>query len=380
MLKLAEKWLNNTITPAERNEFDQWYNSFDDTVHEINSNEGEADFRERIKKQIFSQANINQPGNKSAISLYSWLGLAAALLMFAAAGTYFLLNKKSAPAYYTQTIKHDLLPGRNKAILILAGGHTITLNDVSTGQIATEGAVAISKAGDGKVVYNSAGTITPQNSNAVAYNTLSTPRGGQYTLTLSDGTKVWLNAASSIKFPTVFQGSSREVEITGEAYFEVTHNPARPFRVITNNQKVEVLGTHFDVNAYTDEPDIKTTLLQGRIKVTTKNQNATLNPGQQTQVNTEVSGAAITVNTLQNANEAIAWKNGFFEFNQAGVESVMRQISRWYDVKVTYNGKIPDKTFSGTIARNVNASQVLEILSYSGLHFKIEDKKIIITP
>jgi transmembrane sensor len=376
MIKLAEKWLNNTITPDEKDEFDQWYNSFDDTVHETDANEGEDDFRERVKKSIFTQAGISQADRKPALTIYSWLGMAAALILFAAAGAYFFINTKSTRVDYARHKKQDLIPGSNKAVLTLAGGRTVILNDASEGSIASEGAVAISKAGEGKVVYNSTG----KTSNVVAFNTLTTPRGGQYSVTLSDGTKVWLNAASSIKFPTVFNGNSREVEITGEAYFEVAHNAAKPFRVVSNNQKVEVLGTHFDVNAYADESDIKTTLFEGKVEVSTKNKNATLHPGQQAQMKTTGAGAAIAVNTLQHAEEIIAWKNGFFEFNQSGVQDIMRQVARWYDVEVTYAGQIPDKTFSGTIARNVNASQLLEILSYSGLHFKIEGKKIIITP
>ena len=380
MIKLAEKWLNNTITPHEKDEFDQWYNSFDDTVHETGSNEGEASLRERVKKHIFTQAGISQANHKSALSIYSWLGLAAALILFAAAGAYFIINTKSTQVDYTRHKKQDLIPGSNKAVLTLAGGRTVILNDASKGSIASEGAVAISKAGEGKVVYNSAGTTSTQKNYLVAFNTLTTPRGGQYSVTLSDGTKVWLNAASSIKFPTVFNGNSREVEITGEAYFEVAHNAAKPFRVISNNQKIEVLGTHFDVNAYADESDIKTTLFEGKVKVSTKNKNATLYPGQQAQIKTADAEAAIAVNTLQHAEETIAWKNGFFEFNQSDVQTIMRQVARWYDVEITYTGQIPDKTFSGTIARNVNASQLLEILSYSGLHFKIEGKKIIVTP
>ncbi len=378
MIKLAEKWLNGTITPEEKNEFDRWYNSFDDTVYETDSSKGEIQLRERIKKQIFSQAHITHPDKQPIRSLYYWLGLAAALLLFAAAGAWFFTSTKPAPGHYSRYKKQDLLPGSDKATLTLAGGRIIMLNNASDGPIASEGVVEISKAAGGKVIYNSAAITARQKGNAFTYNTLTTPRGGQYSLTLTDGTKVWLNAASSIKFPTSFAGNSREVTVTGEAYFEVAHNPARPFRVIINNQQIEVLGTHFNVNAYADEPDIKTTLLEGSVKVINKNRTATLYPGQQALV--DHAGTVIAVKTLPNAHEIIAWKNGFFEFNQASTATIMRQVARWYDVEVTYSGKLPDKTFSGTIARDVNASQLLEILSYSGLHFKIEGKKIMVLP
>lgn len=380
IIQLAQKWLDGTITPEEKDEFDQWYNAFDDTVHETGSHEGEAGLRERIKNQIFSQADIPQPDKGPARPVPYWLGLAATLLLFALAGAYFLIRAKPAPAYDARVPKQDLLPGGNKAMLTLSGGQTIILNDASNGRIASEGSVAISKAGDGSVVYKKAGVNAAQKNKAVPLNTLSTPKGGQYHLTLADGTKVWLNAASSIQFPAVFQGSAREVAVTGEVYFEVAHNPAQPFRVTANDQQIEVLGTHFDVNAYTDEPDTRTTLLEGKVKIISKNQNAILHPGQQAQIRLAGAGAPIAIKTLRNAEEVIAWKNGFFEFDQAGVTSIMRQVARWYDVQVIYSGRIPDKTFSGTIARNANASQLLEILSYSGLHFKIEGKKVIITP
>lgn len=377
LLLLAEKWLNGTITPEEKSEFDLWYNSFDDKAYEPKSSEGEVRLRERLKDQLLAQAHIVSQRTPNEPGRYFWLGLAASLILVATMAVYFLKNNH-APAQ-PALAKQELMPGGNKAVLTLASGRKIILNDAASGHIAHEAGVTVSKTADGKVIYDRPDTAIA-GAKAVTYNILTTPRGGQYQLTLADGTKVWLNAASSIKFPAVFNGTSREVEITGEAYFEVAHNAAKPFRVMTGNQQVEVLGTHFDVNAYADEPTVKTTLFQGSVKVTDEDHTAVLKPGEQAQLKMLAGVASIAVNTPQDMDEVIAWKNGLFEFNQADVASIMRQVARWYDVEIIYPNKISGKTFSGSISRQVNASQLLDILSYSGLHFKIDGKKIIVTP
>ncbi len=304
-----------------------------------------------------------------------WLrvAVAAAVLLFFLTSLYFVLNT-AGHSSNAVVYKTDIKPGNNKAILTLANGKTIVLTGSKNGQLANDGNAVINKAGDGELVYNANDTA---NVNAVAYNTMTTPRSGQYHLVLADGTNVWLNAESSITYPTVFSGNERRVKITGEAYFEVAHNAVKPFRVVTSGQTVEVLGTHFNVNAYANEPLIKTTLLEGSVKVTQNANTAILVPGQQAQAN----HTSEDIKVIENADmdEAIAWKNGLFQFNKASIESIMRQASRWYNVDVSYNdNKKPVKTFTGNISRNSNLSQLLKILSYTGSRFEINGNRIIV--
>jgi hypothetical protein len=269
---------------------------------------------------------------------------------------------------------HEIVPGGNKAILTLANGSKVVLNSAANGNIASQGNTTIKKLSNGVVAYNKNNSIVTPPA-AIAYNTMSTPRGGQYHLILADGTNVWLNAASSIKFPVVFNGNQRKVQITGEAYFEVAHDKTKPFRVESDGQTVEVLGTHFNVNTYADENDIKTTLLEGSVKIKAGNKSYLLKPGEQS----HLKNGDVSI-TQADMDEALAWKNGVFHFNDAGIESVMKQISRWYDVDVKYEGKIKERTFSGEISMNVNASQILDAMRFKKINYTIEGKTITVKP
>jgi transmembrane sensor len=262
----------------------------------------------------------------------------------------------------------------------LANGSQVILNGAKNGAIAKQGNTTINKTEDGTVVYNKTSSNKGSSSAGLEYNELSTPRGGQYHLTLSDGTNVWLNAASSIKYPTAFKGNIRQVEITGEAYFEVVHNSSKPFRVMANGQIVQVLGTHFNINAYRDEPSIKTTLIQGAVKVSKGTISAILKPGQQSALTDAGNSSTIRVSDHVNTDQVLAWTNGRFSFNNADIKTGMREIGRWYDVDIVYEGNVPNIVFIGEIYRNVNLSKVLEILRYSKVNFRIEGKKIIVTP
>ncbi|GAA3958536.1 FecR family protein [Mucilaginibacter dorajii] len=268
----------------------------------------------------------------------------------------------------------QIIPGGNKAILTLANGKQVVLNGAANGNIASQANISVKKLADGLVAYNDGPNANDQQS-VTTYNTMSTPRGGQYHVILADGTNVWLNAASSIKFPVAFNGNERRVQITGEAYFEVAHDKTKPFRVESNGQTVEVLGTHFNVNAYADENEVKTTLLEGSVKVTAGDKSYLLKPGEQSQLKNGVVNI-----TDGDTDEATAWKNGIFHFNDASIESVMRQLSRWYNVDVKYEGKIKERTFSGEISMNVNASQILDAMSFKKIHYSIEGKTIIVRP
>jgi ferric-dicitrate binding protein FerR (iron transport regulator) len=266
------------------------------------------------------------------------------------------------------------VPGSNKATLTLANGTVIVLEDEKNGVLSQQGNAKILKLNSGQLAYNTA--RQPAAGSPAAFNTLSTPRGGQYQLTLADGTVVWLNAASSITFPAAFSGKERSVTLSGEAYFEIAANASQPFIVKVGNMQVKVLGTHFNVMAYGDEQTMNTTLLEGAVKVAGATGEVLLQPGQQ--VKMDHAGALRVV--AANLDEVIAWKNGIFSFNNAGIEEVMRQIARWYDAEVVYPDGIPQDRFQGEINRNADISTVLKILETSGVKFTVRGHKILVQP
>lgn len=308
---------------------------------------------------------------------------------------YFWFQGKPKPAttpIAKTTAPTDVLPGGNKAILKLSDGSTIVLDNAHNGVLATQGAVQIEKQ-EGQLEYKQGNAEA-----AVAYNTLSTPAGGQFQLKLPDGSRVWLNAASSITYPTAFTGNERRVTITGEGYFEVTPVRLRsgqkmPFKVTIQSAgeehqrstEVEVLGTHFNINAYDDEAVVKTSLLEGKVKVvngersmvngSANKQSAILKPGQQAQISGQ---GQLQVKDNADMEEVVAWKNGEFLFQKADIGTLMRQVARWYDIEVSYpNGKPKDK-FTGKIGRNVNLSQLLEILKYSEVRFELKGRTLVV--
>jgi ferric-dicitrate binding protein FerR (iron transport regulator) len=313
-----------------------------------------------------------------------WLRIAAAaaIIFVAGAGTYFLIRTPKTEIAKTENTKpagkQDVAPGGNKAVLTLANGNTIILDNAANGTLASEGNAKVVKTSNGQLVYNAQAGET---SAAITFNTLSTPRGGQYQLSLPDGSKVWLNSASSITFPTAFTGDERKVSITGEAYFEIVPVPLRsgkkmPFKVEKSNVTVEVLGTHFNVNAYDDEDAMKTTLLEGSVKVSKDAASVILKPGEQTSVSHKSQPSQpIPVQT----DEVMAWKNGLFHFENADIKTVMRQLSRWYDIEVEYKGDFKNDTLVMEVPRNTNLSDVLKVIeSTAGLKLKIEGKKVTV--
>ncbi|OJW61053.1 MAG: hypothetical protein BGO55_31635 [Sphingobacteriales bacterium 50-39] len=298
---------------------------------------------------------------------------AASLLLIIITG-YFWLRPRHTPiegrSASVPVAARDVAPGGDKAILTLANGATIVLDNAQNGAIAQQGATSITQLTGGQLTYN-----TPAKAASVGYNTISTPLGGQYKVTLPDQSKVWLNSGSSLRFPTAFTSTVREVSITGEAYFEVADNKSMPFHVKVNDMDVTVLGTHFNIMAYQDEDLVKTTLLQGAVRVNRENQSVMLTPGQQAQ-----AGKGLRVISDANTEEAVAWKEGLFEFNSAGIEMVMRTLARWYNVDIRYEGSKTGNRLTGKIRRDSNLSDVLQILSTSGYHFKIEGKTILVLP
>ncbi|ACU60361.1 FecR family protein [Chitinophaga pinensis] len=365
---LAQKWQEGTITAEEREEFEKWYNNFDNSL-EINSDESQTAMEQRLYSLIAQKGNIR---TKQTIK-WPRLAAAASILLCLSIGSYYYIRQGEVKQA-AKVINQDVSPGSNKATLTLSNGQQISLNDAGNGPLAVQGNTNITKTSDGNLAYEPADKHTPVSA-SIIYNTVTTPLGGQYHLSLADGSEVWLNAGSSIKYPTSFNGTERKVEITGEVYFEIAHNAAKPFRVLTSQQVVEVLGTHFNVNAYLDETDIKTTLLEGSVKVTGSNNTKIIQPGEQAVLNS--NGLNVTKADLE---EAVAWKNGEFRFNDEKIGSIMRKLSRWYDIEVTFKGPVPEEGFNGKISRYKNISQALKMLEKTkAVHFQIEGKKVVVT-
>jgi ferric-dicitrate binding protein FerR (iron transport regulator) len=298
-----------------------------------------------------------------------WMPIAASVLILLSLGFYLLLTKQDVKQNSVHVA--NILPGGNKAFLTLANGNKIILNNAKNGSIATQGNVTILKVADGQLSYAAKGKGDAEE----GLNTITTPKGGQYQLILADGTKVWLNAMSSLSFPAVFKGAERKVELTGEAYFEVAKNKAMPFIVKSSFQAVRVLGTHFDVNAYADESSIKTTLLEGSVEVNTQYTKTIIEPGQQSVAGVQGGLLKKDVDT----EKEVAWKNGIFSFNGDDLKTIMRQVSRWYNVDVSYSGTISDEKFHGEISRFSNLGDVLKILELYQVHFEQRDNNLIVS-
>ena len=379
LLDLIEKYEKDLATTAEAEELDQWYDSFEqEDGYVAQMEEGErAVFGQRLFGQIDQQIeeSLSRPILKFQ-PVFRWLVAAMILIAF---GLYFYPGfREDGKVIYPSQYASKILPGGNKAILTLSDGSEISLTDAENGALTKQSGIKITKTADGQLVYDASAS----RSSSEASNTITTPRGGQYQVNLPDGTKVWLNAASSLKFPLTFTDQeNRIVALSGEAYFEVAKNKHQPFKVITTvrpdqegrEQIIEVLGTHFNVNAYPDEESIVTTLLEGSIRL---NNKLTLKPNQQS-IFAYDHFHVVPADT----EEAVAWKNGYFMFANEDLRSIMRKISRWYNLEIVYQGKTTDNTFIGTVSRFKEVSEVLNILELTKtVHFKIEGRKITVMP
>lgn len=328
--------------------------------------------------QEMLQAILQQGQRQTLVRSPFWRIAAAAIFILAIGGAIWLWNRplKKTPQVAEKNIGHDVGPGGNKAVLTLANSHRIILDSAANGILAKQGRMDIVKLANGQLEYRGS-------DNTGSLNTLTTPYGGQYRLTLPDGTAVWLNAASSITYPTAFTGRERRVDITGEVYFEVVHNEKMPFRVKAGNAIIEDIGTHFNVNTYGDEPTLKTTLLEGAVKISIGNNTEILKPGQQAQSNPDIAGAAGKISIISDIDidKAVAWKNNLFIFSGDDIPAIMRQLERWYNVKAQYKGDITGMHFSGIISRNNNISQVLKMLeSTEKIKFGVEGTKVTVMP
>ena len=374
ILQIIEQLQRGVATTAEIRELDEWYeqSATDARYAEGLSSSEKLQAKDKmlsaINTKIFS---FESPAKK--ISLYNIIGklsIAAAVFVIAFAGFYFYQQQNRQRLVEIANTK--ITPGKNKAVLTLGNGEKISLTDASNGQIAIQSGIKIVKTKSGQLIYEISGTA---DNVTVEYNSIEAPVGGQWQVILPDQSRVWLNALSSITYPTRFTNGERRVKITGEAYFEIAHHKNMPFRVQSKGQTVEVLGTHFNVAAYSDEKLMKTTLLEGSVKISNHGRTALLIPGQQAQVDDQ----SLKVTNHIDLDDVIAWKNGYFKFNE-NVESIMNKIARWYNVEVVYEYKPDTKIgFGGEISRNRDLKEVLETIEYSGkVHFRTEGRRIIV--
>lgn len=391
-LRILSKYRRGEATDAEKEFLHSYYNLFDarESPLEIISTTEKESLKDSMKKELQRQIALDRKGEVRDLhrrrSVLHWMAAAVVLVVSALAIWFYQNNEKRistrnlAEANPVKAKRQDIAPGGNKATLTLADGSSVVLDNAGAGLVADQSGASVNKTKDGELIYSPHET---NNSSAISYNTVSIPRGGQYSLVLSDGTKVWLNSASSIRFPTIFSDNERRIEVTGEAYFEVSHVFSKagdriPFIVSSRDQEIKVLGTHFNISAYEDEEHTSTTLLEGSVIVKaagSTGKEVKLQPGQQAVVNPASSSIRVQDADLE---KAVAWKNGYFKFDKEDLPAIMRQVSRWYDVDVEYRGKVQSDQFVGKIRRTAYVSGVLRILELSNVNCHIEGRKIIV--
>ena len=368
LLQILEKIRQGTATQQEYDFFKAYYDFHEilpSHTEELTEHEMESlklGIRHNIFKEIYED---HKPVSSRVTRFPGWLRIAAVFIIVAGSVAYLWSSLGNSKAHEITSAKNsgDIKPGGNKAVLTLSDGNTILLDSAVAGQLALQGNANVIKSAAGKITYR----LNGKDDELIRMNTLSTPKGGQYQVTLPDGTNVWLNALSSITYPVAFKGKDRKVNVTGEAYFEVARDKTKPFIVVTPKDQITVLGTAFNVNSYADEPVRKTTLLEGSVQIGAQ----VLHPGEAC-----INGKVVAADP----DKAIAWKNGLFDFDGAGVEDLMRQVARWYDIEVVYQDGIPDKEFVGKLSRNSSLKTLLKALEYANVHFRIEGRRIIVLP
>jgi ferric-dicitrate binding protein FerR (iron transport regulator) len=369
------KFINDSFTSEEHEQFVHWVQQADkaeleaawDLFSEMEEENPQHEapplsFREALERRL---DQVDRPGR---IHRFRWYAAASVLVVVSGIAAFYFINRRdtSIDPAAPVLVQADLPPGGNKALLTLSGGKTISLDDIPEGKLAMENGVSIQKNADGQILYSVTGDAGKKQE--MVYNTITTPKGGQYQVSLPDGSMVWLNAASSLSFPVNFTGKQRKVSITGEAYFDIKKNRNKPFIVETGSQEVEVLGTEFNVNSY-QPASISTSLIAGAVKVihTSTREQVILQPGRQAVLNNQ----QIAVNGFNEEN-VTSWRKGLFSYTNASLGTVMADFERWYDVEVVYEGSIPDFDFTGDIPRKLKASQFLEIMSSYPVKFRLE--------
>lgn len=378
---LLKRYEDGTCTDEERRLVEDWFEKYqaNDRHASLNDEDKNAMLRNIMGQLHDGDASVDEPAynSDSRFTMRRW-AIAASILLVATAGSliWYQQHKHAAATATMAVIKtHDVLPGGNKATLTLANGAVIGLNNIKNGAVVNQGAARVTKVEDGELRYDASALQTA--GAAPALNTIATQLGGQYKVVLPDGSQVWLNSGSSLTFPERFTGTERDVTLTGEGYFEVAKNKAMPFKVKVNDVTVQVLGTHFNVMAYSNEPEFKTTLLEGSVRITTAHGSGLLKPNEMASVARGTDAVKIAPADI---DKEVAWKNNLFWFDNAPIQSVMNQLARWYDVDIKYKGNCT-KLFNGTIPRNINASKALKILEQTGgVHFAIDGKVITVLP
>ncbi|WP_153798644.1 FecR family protein [Foetidibacter luteolus] len=389
ILQLIDRYLDGTANEEEIGVLMEYYNSFQQQGQWSEELGDSRELEDAMLKRLTEALRVKPSAKSFRFFRTRFAAAAAAVIVLLISATLWLVTSNTTqkkPVARVQPLQNaDSAFTSGKAILTLADGRKILLDDASNGILARQANSTVHKQ-NGALIYEAGNAAAAV---ATTYNTIATQRGGEYLVVLPDGTKVWLNAASSLRFPPAFAGAERQVEITGEAYFEVAKNPAMPFKVaVINNGKnrgvVEVLGTHFNINSYDGEGATQTTLLEGSVKITpvinalpAAGSSQKLVAGQQARIN---SNSGVMKIVPADVEEVMAWKNGLFYFNDADIKTIMRQVARWYDVEVAYDGHVTSRTFSGKIKRSAEITNVLAILEQSGIHFNMKGRRIVVKP
>ena len=371
--ELIRKYLEGKTTPEEEALLEGWYLEMAADRPEIAA---KPDY-EKIAAEIWQPllaVQAGQPIPKPSIRLWPRVVAAASVLILLTLGTLYVFRKDPVgPVAQQAPPVNDILPAGALATLTLSDGRKIPLDSISNKKLAHQQHADIGTI-DGRLVYTITknSPVAPQEES----NTLTTHPGEHYSIELADGTKAWLDASSSITYPVAFSGSERKVSITGEVYFEIVHDPKRPFYIAVKDQQIEDIGTRLNINSYDDEPILSTTLLEGSVRVVKGKRSVILKPGQQ--ATRRPGDSAFHIRPVD-PMAAVAWKNGYFLFDSADIKTVMRQIARWYNVEVIYKGELPKRTFKGKFYRDIKASEAFSILSYFGAHFHIEGKTVTVS-
>ncbi|HET6995607.1 MAG TPA: FecR domain-containing protein [Chitinophagaceae bacterium] len=393
--ELLDKYVMETITAEETRELfrqldsqeqlpvineyvDAYFNSSE--ADEISNPELRNRILDRLRLAIESSLpQATRPvsrfstGRNSRVIRFRRFAAAASIILVLGLVTWLIIVKNEGTKPINAIVKTDIpAPQNTRATITLADGRVITLDSVNAGTLTQQSNITVTKTTDGKIVYSGSGDLSRE----AVYNTLNNPRGSKVVdVTLTDGSHVWLNAGSSITYPVAFIGNERKVSITGEAYFEVSHDASKPFFVSKGELQVQVLGTHFNVNAYDDESEIKVTLLEGSVKVSNDADTKMIKPGEQAAA---VSHSPFTIHHSPDLGQVMAWKNGMFEFSKTDLKTIMRQVSRWYDVEIVYESTPKTDLFGGGLSKNLPLSEVLQLLEGNGVKFIIEGRKLYV--
>lgn len=395
--ELLQKKLRGDLTIEEEQELIKWMKGDEDKKALVENLTNESFIREGLEKlerydleknraylhQILLEriakdsTSANPPISISRRNrVWRTIAIAASIIGFVVMTRFLFLQGDTGTDSMNPPVlvSNDVLaPDKSRAQLKLADGSIVLLDSAGAGTLAKEAGTVIVKTADGRISYQSSSEVSKRE---LIYNTLNNPKGSKVVdMMLADGSRVWLNAGSSISFPVNFIGAERRVKITGEAYFEVAKDPMKPFIVSSSGMDVRVLGTHFNINSYEDEDELKTTLLEGSVRIEKGGESTVLIPGEQAKLTKD---GTIRLDKQANIEEVMAWKNGSFYFDGADIQTIVRQVGRWYDVEVEFEGKIPEGHYRGRPSRNISLSQMLKVIEYSGVKFKVEGKKLII--